>query len=540
MTQSTLRCAIYTRKSKEEGLDQAFNSLAAQREACEAYIRSQAHEGWNLVKSTYDDGGFSGGSMERPAVKRLIGDVKQGLIDIVVVYKVDRLTRALADFGKIVEILDGNNASFVSITQQFNTTTSMGRLTLNVLLSFAQFEREVTSERIRDKLAASRRKGLWMGGTTPIGYLVKNRSLAVHLSDAKIVRAIFRRFLLSPNTSALCRELRSKGIYRSCQTTERGKIFGGRPFARGTLDHILNNKIYIGLVTHRGEVYPGQHNPIISKSLWIQVQAKIASNDAAQKAKKSDKRRHILQGLIWDDNGNTMSLTHAQNRSHQRYRYYVSSALLRRKTKGLVGSLSRVSAPMIESIVEAAVRAKLSTSAADRWKDVTDTERARLVRDAISKVIVGSKEVEILYAQPCIQIDGTKKCSDEHLTGSSTIKLTLNLKRSGERKDITTLEGTALCRAWPDARMLRQLAFGYRTYEFLSSGQARTLVDVAKAHECAVAEAKGYLSLGFLSPRLIDALVVGQPYGQNSILELVDDDLVTTWAEQERRACVTI
>src|SRR5712675_1404771 len=284
MTVKVRRCAVYTRKSSEEGLDQSFNSLDAQREACEAYIKSQAHEGWKLVKTAYDDAGFSGGTTERPAVERLMADLRQGLIDVVVVYKVDRLTRSLADFAKIVEILDGHGASFVSITQQFNTTSSMGRLTLNVLLSFAQFEREVTGERIRDKIAASKKKGMWMGGVPPLGYQARDRGLVVVDSEAETVRCIFRRYAELGSMRLLQEELDAQGLTSKCWTSASGRLRGGKPFARGPLYLMLQNRIYRGEIVHKERSYPGEHAAIIDQQLWDMVQAQLAGNAAQRNA----------------------------------------------------------------------------------------------------------------------------------------------------------------------------------------------------------------------------------------------------------------
>ena len=272
------RCAIYTRKSSEEGLEQAFNSLDAQREACAAFILSQKHEGWTVLPALYDDGGFSGGTMERPALKRLIADIEEGQIDVIVVYKVDRLTRALSDFAKLVEVFDRHGVSFVSITQQFNTTTSMGRLTLNVLLSFAQFEREVISERVRDKVAASKKKGLWMGGIPPLGYDVENRKLVVNEAEARIVVDIFRRYLALKSVHALRDELADAGITSKRRLRPDSTEYGGQKFSRGALYLILQNRLYLGEITHKEQSYPGEHPAIVDKPLWEEVQAVLAAN----------------------------------------------------------------------------------------------------------------------------------------------------------------------------------------------------------------------------------------------------------------------
>src|SRR5205807_5013373 len=269
----TVRCAIYTRKSSEEGLEQEFNSLQAQREACEAFITSQRQEGWVCVPAGYDDGGFSGASRERPALQRLLADITAGRVDTIVVYKIDRLTRSLADFAKIVEILDARSASFVSVTQQFNTTTSMGRLTLNVLLSFAQFEREVIGERIRDKIAASKRKGMWMGGVPPLGYRVQDRKLVVIDSEAEIVRFVFRRYAALGSVRLLKEELEGLGIKSKSWTSASGRLIGGKPFSRGALYLMLQNRTYLGEIVHKGQPHSGEHPPIIDQPLWDAVEA---------------------------------------------------------------------------------------------------------------------------------------------------------------------------------------------------------------------------------------------------------------------------
>jgi site-specific DNA recombinase len=274
---SIRRCAIYTRKSSEEGLEQDFNSLHAQREACEAFIKSQAGEGWRLVKTAYDDGGLSGGTMERPALQRLLADVNQGVIDVVVVYKVDRLTRSLTDFAKMVEVFDAHAVSFVAVTQQFNTTSSMGRLTLNVLLSFAQFEREVTGERIRDKIAASKQKGMWMGGLVPLGYEVHERRLMVNQSEAETVREIFRCYLELGCVRLLMEELNRRGIRSKVRVAKNGKTSGGNSFSRGALYVLLSNPIYIGEIRHKGVRHPGLHEPVVDRELWERTQRLLRS-----------------------------------------------------------------------------------------------------------------------------------------------------------------------------------------------------------------------------------------------------------------------
>jgi len=317
------RCAIYTRKSTEDGLEQAFNSLDAQREACAAYVLSQRHEGWSLLPDLYDDGGFSGGSMERPGLKRLLADVEAGRVDTIVVYKVDRLTRSLADFARIVDVLDAAGASFVSITQSFNTTTSMGRLTLNVLLSFAQFEREVTGERIRDKIAASKRKGLWMGGPVPLGYVVMDRKLVVHAEEAETVRHIYRRYLELGSVRELVADLDRDGIRTKVQVRTSGPHRGGIPFARGSLFHLLKNRIYLGEIVHKGACYPGEHKAVVPRSLWDDVQDRLSERARNRILGNGADHPSLLAGIIRDGEGRAMSPSHS-NRGSRRYRYYVT------------------------------------------------------------------------------------------------------------------------------------------------------------------------------------------------------------------------
>src|ERR1700758_2246920 len=326
----TVRCAVYTRKSSEEGLEQEFNSLQAQREACQAFINSQRHEGWVCLPACYNDGGFSGATMERPALQGLLADITAGRVDTVVVYKIDRLTRSLADFAKIVEILDARGASFVSVTQQFNTTTSMGRLTLNVLLSFAQFEREVMGERTRDKIAASKRRGMWMGGVPPLGYRVEDRKLRTIDSEAEIVRAIFRRYAELGSVRLLKQELDAGGIKSKSWTSASGRPIGGKPFSRGALYLMLQNRTYLGEIVHRGQSHPGDHAPIVGQPLWDAAQSRLADNTAERTSGTRTRQPSLLAGRLFDPDGNPMTPTHAVQRG-TRYCYYVSRPLI---TKG--------------------------------------------------------------------------------------------------------------------------------------------------------------------------------------------------------------
>ena len=351
-----VRCAIYTRVSTDQGLEQDFNSLDAQYDASQAYIRSQAHAGWTLLRGKYDDGGFSGGNTDRPALQRLLGRLCAGKIDVIVVYKVDRLTRSLAAFARLVEMFDKHNVSFVSVTQQFNTTTSMGRLTLNVLLSFAQFEREITSERTRDKIGASKRKGLWVGGMVPLGYDTKDRKISVNEAEAKSVRTIFRQYLELGSLNLLMADLRRSGIVTKIRKLKTGKTVGGIPFTRGPLAHLLRNRFYIGEVCFKGETLKGEQPAIIDRQLFDAVQTKLSAQANGQEAARNASEA-LLTGRIFDDRGHRMSPSHTR-KAGRRYRYYLSSALFQGRSDE-AGSAVRVPAPEIETMVVEALRKHL-------------------------------------------------------------------------------------------------------------------------------------------------------------------------------------
>ena len=415
-----VRCAIYTRKSSEEGLDMEFNSLDAQREACEAYIVSQKREGWFQVPDHYDDGGFSGGTLERPALKRLLTDIETGRIDCVVVYKIDRLSRALVDFTKLVEVFERHNVTFVSITQSFNTTTSMGRLTLNILLSFAQFEREVIGERIRDKFAASRKKGMWMGGTPPLGYDVKDRKLVVNETEATLVRLIFERFPKVGSATLLVKELNAEGYRTKSWTTQSGRVREGRPFNKGTLYKALNNRVYIGEAVHKGKGYPGEHQAIIPIRLWDKVHAVLAKNTRSRANRTRAQTPALLKGIVFGDNGKAMTPSHTR-KNGRLYRYYVNMDAI--KTGRDVPGLRHIAAGEIEAAVIAQVRAILRTpeviartwraankgeeKIAERdivdalqqldslWEQLFPTEQARIVRLLVKRVEASDDGIEI-------------------------------------------------------------------------------------------------------------------------------------------------
>src|SRR5262245_5491306 len=379
-----VRCAIYTRVSTDQGLEQDFNSLDAQYDASQAYIRSQQHAGWTMVRSKYDDGGFSGGNTDRPALQRLLEDVRAGKIDIIVVYKVDRLTRSLADFAKLVELFDRHGVSFVSATQQFNTTTSMGRLTLNVLLSFAQFEREVTSERIRDKVSASKRKGLWVGGMAPLGYDTKDRKITVNEAEAACVRTIFRSYLKLGSLNLLMADLRARGIVTKVRYLKTGQTAGGIPFTRGPLAYRLRNRFYVREVAFKGEALTGEQPAIVDHDLFDAVQAKLNEQVTNHKLSRT-KSQALLLGRIYDDRGHRMTPSHVR-KGGIKYRYYISSALLQGRPKQ-AGTVSRIAADEIEALVAKSVRGHLN--------EPTEIEDSLLVHNHVSRVEVQSDQLVI-------------------------------------------------------------------------------------------------------------------------------------------------
>jgi DNA invertase Pin-like site-specific DNA recombinase len=407
------RCAIYTRKSTEHNLDMAFNSLDAQRQACEAYVKSQAHEGWKLVPAHFDDGGLSGASLNRPALQALLDEVGAKKIDIVVVYKMDRLTRSLADFAKLVELFDEHDVSFVSVTQSFNTTSSMGRLTLNVLLSFAQFEREVIGERVRDKIAASKGKGIWVGGPIPLGYRSVDKKLEIVPDEANLVRKIFADYLRLGSIGALASSLNGEGLRPKPRPLANGRTLAADCYRVGPLAHLLKNRFYVGEIAYRDEVHQGEHEPILDRALFEAVQARLSENAVERKTMRS-RSPSILLGKIFDDRGNPMSPSHA-NKKGVRYRYYVSHALLQRR-KDEAGSVSRIAAPDVEAIVCSAVRKHLSTTDA-----IDHTIDRKLIEAHLKRIVISGSSIQIALRANASNSDDLECYSackiDPHLRG---------------------------------------------------------------------------------------------------------------------------
>jgi len=527
-----VRCAIYTRKSSEEGLEQDFNSLHAQREACEAYIRSQKQEGWLALPVKYDDGGYSGGTIVRPALEKLLTEIKEKKIDVVVVYKIDRLTRSLFDFAKIVEIFDAGGVSFVSITQQFNTTTSMGRLTLNVLLSFAQFEREVTGERIRDKIAASKRKGMWMGGCVPLGYETKGRQLHVREDDARGIRHLYDLYLELGTVQAVKGEADRLGIIRRSS----GRYPGGL-LSQGYIYRVLTNPIYAGKISHKRLIHEGQHEPIVSLQTWQRVQGKLQENAARKRLQPTASEPSPLAGIIFDHTGERLTTGHAV-KSGRRYRYYIASGLVEgiKKPGGL-----RISAPEVEGAVCSVLlrllrdEQKLSEilcfdpSNPSEIEDVIDRSRilaqelGRLpsytqlakLRPILIRITIGFTEITLaLDAVTLTQIimgrqeAASKRMAETESISANVISASMRLGRRGRETRLILQNGNSSPR--PVDRSLRNLvARGYAWRQEILSGQSASATGIAKREGVTSAYVSRLIDLSFLAPDIITAILSG-------------------------------
>jgi site-specific DNA recombinase len=501
-----VRCAIYTRVSTDHGLDQEFNSLDAQYDAASAYIKSQSHAGWTLIRSRYDDGGYSGGSTDRPDLQKLLDDIRARKIDVIVVYKVDRLTRSLADFAKLVELFDAHGVSFVSVTQQFNTTTSMGRLTLNVLLSFAQFEREVTSERIRDKIAASKRKGIWVGGTLPLGYERKDGKIAVVEEEAELVRLIFRRYLELGSVNELLRDLRERNIRTKTRLLSTGATRGGIPFGRGALYYVLSNHFYIGEVKYKNEILPGEQPPIMDRVLFEAVRQKSLAQWSHRTILRN-KSDHLLTGLLFDDAGHRMIPTHA-TKAGVRYRYYVSTPCLHGEAKTApAGSVSRVPAADIEDTVVKCLKEHLAAR-----QDGSTTSTARLgdrgdLAELVAGIVVHRDRLIVRFKSD--HADEGSDSPDGSLTipwqkppskRSRQILLPHNISRSKVRPEQFERR----------ARLVSAIARGRRWLDDVVSGRVTTVTQLCAREKCSVRQVNMTISLAFLAPNLVKAAVEGR------------------------------
>ena len=514
------RCAVYTRKSSDEGLEQEFNSLDAQREAGEAYVKSQASEGWKLLPGRYDDGGFSGGSMERPGLKALLGDIALGKIDVVVVYKIDRLTRSLGDFARMVELFDKHKVSFVSVTQSFNTTSSMGRLTLNVLLSFAQFEREVTGERIRDKIAASKAKGMWMGGTLPLGYdrpSGTSRTLVINDTEAETVLLIFRKYLELGSVGDLHYWLKQEGIVSKTRVTLNGRSLGGHPFNRGALFHLLRNKTYRGMINHHSKAYPGLHKPIVGEELFEAVQERLDGNARRHNCKSDRVARAPLVGRIFDGSGNPMTPSFTHRKRGQVYRYYVSAPLNQGGRRGNE-NLKRVPAIAIERLVEQHV-ARL-VPACDKWPLTLP-----------SRIEVHERTVQIMLPVEYLPAIREKLSAEEKVEAnpvdltSLRLSLPIRMQRHG-RKSIIKSSGPALSQ--PDAVLIRALRAAHRMLQTDCRGMPTLEESPKSPYE------RRLIMLAFLAPDIQKKILDGQQLPGLILEKLIHGGVPACWAEQRR------
>jgi DNA invertase Pin-like site-specific DNA recombinase len=532
----SVRCAIYTRVSTDAGLDQAFNSLDAQYDASEAYIRSQAHAGWSSSKARYDDGGFSGGSTDRPALQKLLADVRTRKINIIVVYKVDRLTRSLADFAKLVELFDAHGVSFVSVTQQFNTTTSMGRLTLNVLLSFAQFEREVTAERIRDKIAASKRKGLWVGGTVPLGYALNDGKLSVQPDEAKTVRLIFERYLKLGSVNRLVIDLKAKGLTSKVRQLSTGATRGGVPFMQGPLYYMLRNRFYVGEVSFKGEILPGPQPPLLDRSVFDAVQAKL-TDQRSHRTITRQKSKALLTGLLFDDAGNKMIVTHA-TKNRVRYRYYISQPLQRGPSNIAVGSVSRVPADEIEAVVTKVLRDRL-TSSGDRS---ATNPQGDAVTARVARIEIRAKELAITVKAPAQTSHQEREGAHDQDGGAENDRMDVILVpwvKPPSRKFRDVIQPTSApshrprpIRADRRAGLIRAIARGRQWLEEIVSGRM-TVEDIAARGKCSERQVNLTLTLSFLAPPLVQAAIEGRLPRGIGIAEL--RDAPAEWSKQYQK-----
>ncbi|MGA2792190.1 MAG: recombinase family protein [Roseiarcus sp.] len=566
LARARIRCAIYTRKSSEEGLEQEFNSLDAQREACEAYVASQKHEGWTVLPALYDDGAYSGGTMDRPALQRILDDIRARKIDVVVVYKVDRLTRSLADFAKIVEVFDAHGVSFVSVTQSFNTTSSMGRLTLNVLLSFAQFEREVTGERIRDKIAASKKKGMWMGGLPSLGYDVRDRKLVVNEAEAATVRHIFQRYLEFGAVRTLQTDLDAAGIVSKRRTAADGSPYGAQKFSRGALYLMLKNRIYRGEIVHKGKAFPGEHAAIINEELWLRVQRHLEDNRVERRKGAEDKEQSLLAGILLDANSNLMTPVRTVKKG-TRYRYYVSRNLI----TGTVADNSngqRLPASSLEALVvsrmrslfadpveilnaisnsryDAPVQKRLrdaATALSAQWDGLPTESLHDLLRFIIVRAQVHADRIE-LQVDPArlarrLLNDGNgdvshdaqavKDGDEEH---PITLSIPARLKRTGmEMKFI--IQG-ATNSAPADTSLIRLLVRAQKIGKRLFETGCPTLEDIAREGNIGASYATRLVRLTFLAPDIVAAILAGnQPADLTASKLMVDTRLPLDWRDQ--------
>jgi site-specific DNA recombinase len=563
-------CAIYTRKSSEEGLEQDFNSLDAQREACAAFIQSQRQEGWMVLRDLYDDGGISGATMERAALKRLLTDIGAGRIDIVVVYKVDRLTRSLSDFARIVEIFDANGVSFVSVTQQFNTTTSMGRLTLNVLLSFAQFEREVTSERIRDKIAASKKKGIWMGGLVPLGYDARDRKLIINPEEAAIVRRIFHRYAETGDIDLIKAELDAENLRTKARTGRAKSRWGERLFTRNCLYRMLQNQIYIGRITHKKTSYPGEHKAIIDKGLWDEVQQRLAAHRVRRRNGGNARESSLLAGLLFDEQGRRFTPSHATKR-RRRYRYYVTPShissssspdqrpwripateiedLVKREILSLLKSTTRLD--LVLDLRSATPEDKLktyqaSTALAQGLKEASPPVVRGFLLSTLERITVRQDSVDLeIYPsglksailRGAIEGPGLAESTDTAVDAPILrVRIKTRLKRCGGEIRLVLLGDNHEERLPnPDPNLIRAMAKAHLWARQLVSGEVVSITEIAKRNDTSRSRASSILTLAFLAPDIVEAILEGRQPPEVNLERLTSTGgIPNSWDEQRR------
>jgi len=565
-----VRCAVYTRKSSEEGLEQEFNSLDAQREACEAYIMSQKHEGWAALAALYDDGAYSGGSMDRPALQRLLDDIRAGKVNVVVVYKVDRLTRSLADFAKIIEVFDAQRVSFVSVTQAFNTTSSMGRLTLNVLLSFAQFEREVTGERIRDKIAASKKKGMWMGGQPALGYDVKERKLVVNEAEAETVRNIFRRYLELGMVRALRDDLGARGVVSKCRTAADGSPYGGQQFSRGALYLMLKNRIYRGEIVHKGKAFLGEHAAIVDEELWRRAQSHLEENRTERREGDKALEPSLLAGIVLDASSEPMTPTHAVKKG-TRYRYYISERLITRPaTDSCRGQ--RVPAANLEALVISRLRALLAdpiemlnavanggrdapmlkqlrdaaARLSARWEHLPTQRLHDLARAVLVSAQVHANRIDLDVGSErlvswllCESIDerinDRNRASNANADSTEQALIRLSIPASLQRtgKEMKFIVDGVMNSAPPDTTLIRLLVRSQKIAKRMFEPNCPPLDAVAREERITASYATRLVRLAFLAPDIVTAILAGkQPAGLTANKLMADTRLPLDWRDQ--------
>lgn len=542
-TSRQIRCAIYTRKSTEEGLEQDFNSLDAQREACVSFIASQKSEGWIALPASYDDGGYSGGTLQRPALQSLLKDIENGLVDVVVVYKIDRLSRSLMDFAKLVEVFDRKNVTFVSVTQSFNTTTSMGRLTLNVLLSFAQFEREVTGERIRDKFAASRKKGMWMGGVPPLGYDIGDRRLVVNADEAKNVRLIYQRYLDLGCVRALRDDLKSKGIVAKIWTSTTGRTHGGSPMNRGALYCLLKNRLYLGEVVHKGNSYPGEHEAIVDKELFDAVELCLADGRQRQRGQKGHPQNAVLTGILFDSTGGPMVPTYSTKGDGRRYRYYISRSYNGSERP----AIPRIPAPALEYLIRTTlVRLRLPSGHSEiRGTDSSD------IRIILRRIEIGASSIAIGIDRDAslgwwrTTVPGAETFQDndliehhrEHFSANEqliddgrALKIVLPVRakfRGGRSALLSSPRGPRT-----DPALVTALARAHRWKQLLMDGKISSVTALAKSAGIERRHAGRTLALAFLSPEIATSILDGTQPPSLRLSHLLDANIPHSWRDQ--------